>query len=173
MARHLTEGIIVSIVSRAPTSERPQKKGFGALPSQQDQSSQRLKSKYISTSKNAIAIPSSAIPQQTHVQVCSLRRYFRLRSTGTDRTARPRVAFRISAALKLDFIRRIVHGSRLLRGENGVPGEDLVLVLDVVGVAIRHEHIVAAIGLCACERIAVLVVLETPSDCVVVAAACV
>ena len=96
-----------------------------------------------------------------------------LRRGGTDRTARPRVAFRIRAALKLDFIRRVVQGAGLLRGEDGVPGEDLVLVLDVVGVAVRHEHVVAAVGLCAGEGVAVLVVLEAPGDCVVVAAACV
>ena len=88
----------------------------------------------------------------------------------TDGTARPRVAFRIRAALKFDLGRRIVHGSGLLGGEDDVPREDLVLMFDLVRVAIGHEGVVATVRLGACERIAVLVVLKTPGDCIVVAA---
>ena len=69
------EDIVVSIVSRATTSERPQEKDspLSHRNNKIDHPSSP-KAKTSEQSKNAIAIPSSAIPQQAHLQARSVRR---------------------------------------------------------------------------------------------------
>lgn len=91
-----------------------------------------------------------------------------LRSGRTNWAIWPRIALCISTALKLDFTLCVIHGISLLRGEYPTSRECFsVLVFDLLRIAFSHEHIIAAIRLRARERIAVLVVLKAPSDCII------
>ena len=46
-------------------------------------------------------------------------------------------------------------------------------MFNLVRIALIHERVVTAVCLRACERIAVLVVLKAPSDCIVGTTACI
>lgn len=126
-------------------------------------------------SQIANAIPSSPIRAVfTNVFTPSSLPSTPLRSSRTNRATRPWVALRISAALKLDLILRIIQSTSLLRWEDTAPRKRTSIpVSDLVGIALAHEGIVAAVRLVADEGVAVLIVLEAPGDRVVGAAACV
>ena len=97
-----------------------------------------------------------------------------LRSSGADRAPWPRVTLGIFAALKFDLLLRVIESPALFGREYCRPRKRAsISVGNLVGVAISHKRIPAAVCLCTRHRVAVLVVLKAPGDGVIGATACV
>ena len=97
-----------------------------------------------------------------------------LRSSGADRAPWPRVTLGVCAALELNLLLRVIESPALFGREDCRPRERAsVSVGNLVGVAISHKRIPAAVCLCTRHRVAVLVILKAPGDCVIGTTACV
>ena len=94
-------------------------------------------------------------------------KYF-LCSGWANRTPQKRITHRIRTTLEFHLCARIILGPGLLcRKSHIIRKSTALLVCNLIGVAVPHHWIPAAIPFCTLDLIAVLVVLQPPGDGVV------